>query len=217
MLGLLTLLLLRSVFLVLTLVIFALSVRRLLRSKTANAWLYAATAVFALLTFLGLLPWLSGMGRSHPVFFVFAAIAPGVWYGVVSMCNATRHTRYDSELERTVLRFAALARRLRVKPPLVLEDLVSPEMPQPVFRHTPRAAITRAEPQRSEPLLLTEAVLVAETNGRSRMSEATRTLLGIARGMRRNASSEGRRPKLLPPPRSTEGRSIPFLQATDSA
>lgn len=213
MLGLLLYLVFRTLLLALTLTIFFLAVRRLLMSKSANAWLYAATALFALLTFLGLLPWVLGIGRSHPVFFVLAAAAPAIWYGVVTMCNATRHARYDSELERTVQRFAGLASLIAAKSPLILDKTLRADVPQPVFRHAPQRP---AEPPATKrPLLLTNALPAQGTAARQRVSDATRTLLGIARGMRRNSSSEGRRPKLLPPPRK-EDRNIPLLRTGES-
>ena len=213
MLGLLSLLVIKSLLLILTLAVFSLAVRRLMLSKSANAWLYAATAIFALLTSLGLVPWTLGFGQSHPIFFVFAAMTPAIWYGVVTMCNTTRPMRYDSELERTVLRFAALA-RAQLSEPLMLRNPKFPEAPKPVFRHTPQPEIRDPEPVAERPLELSQQTRVVQ---RGRASEATRTLLGIARGMRRNRTSESRRVKLLPPPARAEDRSIPFLRTTESA
>lgn len=220
MLGLLPTLILKTLLLASMLVVFMLAARRLLLSTTANAWLYTATALFAFLTLVGLMPWGMGIGRSHPVFFLFAAAAPVVWYGVVTMCNSTRQARYDSELERTVLRLARLLRRLQSAAPQVFSEGSRTEAPIPVFRHTPRPAPrpapTPPRAQSARPLLLTDAVGEPKPNGRSRVSEATKSLLGIARGMRRNPSSEGRRPKLLPAPGRADERDIPFLQARES-
>lgn len=216
MLGLLPILVLRTLLLALTLVIFLLAARRLAMSKSANAWLYAATALFALLTLVGLLPWIMGLGKSHPVFFVFAAATPAVWYGVVTMCNATRQSHYDSDLERTVLRFAALAGMPKPGGPLLLTEPVRPDAPVPVFRHAPQVSQEAPNPPEEQPLLLTDPQPVQASTTRSRVSEATKTLLGIARNMRKNSSSEGRRPKLLPAPKRAESREIPFLRARES-
>lgn len=219
MLGLLSLLLIKSLLLIVVLAVFWLAVRRLLLSRSANAWLYAATSIFSLMTLLGLLPWALGIGTTHPVFFVFAAMTPTVWYGVVTMCNATRPMRYDSELERTILRFLSLARVPRFTEPLVLVDPKWPEAPMPVFRHTapeiPDTNVSRPVAKAAVAERGQKAAPVGETR-RSRVSEATRSLLGVARGMRRNESSEIRRIKLLPPPMRTEDRSIPFLKAPES-
>lgn len=217
MLGLLFLLVIKSLFLILTLVVFGLAVRRLLLSNSANAWLYAATALFSLLTSLGLIPWTLGVGQSHPVFFVFAAMTPAIWYGVVTMCNATRPLQYDSEMERTFVRFASLLRVPRASSPLVLQDPRFPEAPLPVFRHTPKPATRMPEPvTEPAPERSLAAPQQARVLRRARASEATRSLLGIARAMRRNKSSEGRRIKLLPPPARAEDRSLAFLRTSES-
>lgn len=222
MLGLLLIVVFKTLVLAFALVIFMLSGRRLLYSKSANAWLYGATAVFAFLTILGLMPWVLGLGRSHPVFFVLAAAAPVVWYGVVSICDEGRETRFRSELERALLRLAALVREGAGRPPLVLRDPVPADMPTPVFRHTPTSSPTpesvapaRSKP-RNRPLVLTDAVAAPAAIGRARMSEATATLLGVAREMRRNASSEGRRPKLLAAPRRKEKAELSYLRVEET-
>ena len=186
MFGLLFLIVIKSAFLILPSTVVWLAFRRLLLSKSANAWLYAATALFALATTIGLVPWASGVGTSHPIFFVFAAMTPAIWYGVAILCNSTRSVAYDSELERTLLRLKELMRAETSEQPLVLLAPHWPDTPTPVFRHRPSAEkITPAVPG-DKPA--------------SRASEATLSLLRIARMMRGNTSSETRRIKLLPPP-----------------
>jgi hypothetical protein len=218
MLGLLFLLVIKSLLLILTLAVFGLALRRLMLSNSANAWLYAATALFALLTSLGLVPRTLGFGHSHPVFFVFAAMTPAIWYGVVTMCNSTRPLRYDSELERTFVRFTTMLSTPRLTSPLVLKDPKFPDAPQPVFRHTPSSGLGMPEPV-MEPVLEqpSPAPKEARVLRRGRASEATQSLLGIARAMRRNKTSESRRIKLLPPPARAEDRSLGFLRTTESA
>ena len=212
MLGPLVFILIKTFVLILPLTVFWLAVRRLALSSSANAWLYAATSIFSFLTALGLAPWVFG-GTSHPVFFVFSAMAPAIWYGVVTLCNSTRSTGYDSDLERTFLRFADLARIPRRSEPLVLEDPEWPEVPLPVFRHSRPDSI--AEPAETAPK--------PEAPGRdiatriSRASEGAWTLLSVARNMRGHASSERRRIKLLPPPDRAEDRKMSFLRQTESA
>jgi hypothetical protein len=193
----------KTAVLILPLTVAWLAVRRLTLSKSANAWLYAATALFALLTFLGLVPWAFGIAAPHPVFLVFAAMTPAIWYSVVRLCNTTRSVDYDNELERTFERLSALARKAPVSDLLILEGPSWPDAPQPMFRHTPAAEPQDAPQPRPGTI--------------ARASEATMNLLQIARSMRGNASSEARRIKLLPPPQRAERVSMPFLKSTESA
>ena len=153
MFGVLTLLLVKLGLVLLPATAFWLSTRRLVRSRTANAWLYAATSVFSLVTLLGLAPWAFGIGKSHPLFFVLAAIAPAIWYGVVTLCNSTRHLRYDSDLERTVINVLSRLNEHRPKlAPLILERPEWPDAPKPVFRHSrpPNSSATSQRPANVE-------------------------------------------------------------------
>lgn len=203
MFGLFLLLVIKTFVISLPLSVVWLAFRRLMLSKSANAWLYAATGIFALLTTIGLAPWALGAGAPHPVFLVFAAMVPAVWYSVALLCNSTRSVGYDSELERTLHRLWSMSRPARQEPPLVLHGPQWPDAPQPVFRHTPvpkRDTDTERRPTR-----------IARATG------ATRSLIQIARTMRGNASSDPRRVKLLPPPSRAEMKDMPFLKATNSA
>jgi hypothetical protein len=206
MLGLLFVFLVKLGLMILPLTVFFLAGRRLLLSRSANAWLYAAAALIAWVTALGLTPWTLGFGATHPVFFVFAAMTPALWYAVASLCNASHHMRYDSDLERTFLRLASMLRPAARRDPLVLEGADWPDAPKPVFRHSrPGFAPDLAGPGAISP-----------PTQRHRASEATARLIEITRTMRRNRTSEDRRIKLLPPPERSGSANLPFLNPASS-
>lgn len=214
MLGLLISFLVKLGLMILPLAVLVLASRRLLRSRSANAWLYAATALFAWITTLGLVPWTFGFGGTHPVFFVFAAMTPAVWYSVATLCNSSRHMRYDSEFERTFLRLARAMKPVQRPAPLILEGADWPDAPVAVFRHskpTPEAddiPARKAQPRSK-----------AQTRRAERDTEptiSTRRLLDITRTMRRNRTSEDRRIKLLPPPDAV-GANSPYMRPFNSA
>lgn len=196
--GLILLLLVKTCLLILPLTVFWLAFRRLTLSKSANAWLYAASGTFALVTALGLLPWAFGVGTSHPVFFLFAAMTPTVWYGVVMLCNASRSVGYDSELERAFQRIVMATQTRARSQPLILEQPQWPGTPTPVFRHREPGPANRAAP-------------MAEKKA-PKKSDTAMSILSITRTMRRNESSEGRRVKLLPAPSAAELGNLPFLK-----
>ena len=207
MLGLIFSFVFKTAFLVVCLSVTYLALRRFLLSKSSNAWLYAAMFMLAFLTTLGLSPWLTGFGRTHPIFLLFATMLPAIWYGVVMLCNSTRYVSYDSELENVVRRIATLANAKRSDGiPLLLEEPQWPEAPMAVFQHTP-----------VEPPRIPEIFANNPNPPSSRISETTQSLLGIARSMRGNPSSDRRRMKLLPPPERTTAESMPFLKAGKSA
>lgn len=203
--GLIALLFLKTAVLIAPLAVVFLAFRRLVLSRSANAWLYASSGLFALVTTLGLVPWALGTGNSHPVFFVFAAMVPTVWYGVVLMCNAARTVRYDIELEHTFGILARLARTRSFQVPLILENPEWPDVPAAVFRHTPRTTKVTPEP------------LETDVKQISQEPDGPRTILEVARSMRCNSSSEGRRIKLLPGPRKTAPTELPFLKSAKPA
>lgn len=217
MLGLLVLFLVKLGLMILPLTVLCLAGRRLLLSRSANAWLYAAASCFAWVTVLGLTPWALGFGSSHPVFFVFAAMIPAVWYSVVTLCNSPRHLAYDSEMERTFLRLTAIMRQ-NIKPaPLILEGADWPDAPTPVFRHSD-AAPERPMPAEAEvatqaPPPVSEAAPAQPAPDDAPVSR----LLEITRTMRRNRTSDDRRIKLLPPPASQRHTSLAFLNSPGPA
>ena len=99
MLGLLVYLVIKTILLIVPLTVAWLAIRRFLRSKSGNAWLYAATAMFAGITSIGLTPWAFGFGASYWVFFAFACMSPAVWVAVAILCNASRWVDYADDVE----------------------------------------------------------------------------------------------------------------------
>ncbi|NNF90694.1 MAG: hypothetical protein HKM96_04875 [Boseongicola sp.] len=213
MLGLLISLLVKMGLMILPLTVFCLAGRRLFLSRSANAWLYAATAGFAWVTALGLTPWTFGFGTTHPVFFVFAAMTPAIWYSVATLCNASRHLSYDSEMERTFLRLAAIVRQKTKPAPLILEGADWPDAPKPVFRHTASEPAPEHEPEAPAPQ---RPVAPQAAKLHQAASDATGRILEVTRTMRRNRTSEDRRIKLLPPPDKAGKSNLPFLNPASS-
>lgn len=168
--GLLFLVVFRSLLLILPASVAWLAFRRLAMSETQNAWIYAATGLFAGFTFAGLMPWAVGLARPGALFFVFAAFSPAVWMAVVTIVAPQTRTRYDfdevSEEEDTGA----------AEPPLILEEPEWPDAPVAVFRHHKPSGLNESgDPPRS--------VLAIAREMRGRRS-----------------SDKRRGPKLLPPP-----------------
>lgn len=183
----------RGLAVLLPLSVGLLAFRRLALSKTDNAWIYAASCLFAAVTVAGVLPWMLGLAEVNRVLAAFALSSPVLWIGVVMLCERPHPGRYGDDpfaspaerfIDRTRARLSATKR--------ALED--RQEGAVPVFRHT-RAP---AEPAPTVP---------AQTS-------TARTLLELARDIRGNRSSERRRPKLLPPP---ESHDLPFLRSSGDA
>lgn len=216
MLGLLVLLLVKMGLMILPLTVLCLAGRRLFLSRSANAWLYAATAGLAWVTALGLTPWAFGFGTSHPVFFVFAAMTPAIWYSVATLCNSSRHMAYDSELERTFLRLATIVRQRTAPEPLILEGADWPDAPKAVFRHSATTHEPAADADVATPETEPTAPPPEVGEVHKRASETTGRLLDITRTMRRNRNSEDRRIKLLPPPEAPGKSNFPFLNPAGS-
>ncbi len=193
-LGPLFLLLFRSFVVLLPLTIGWLAFRRLIISKSGNAWIYAITCLFAAVTSAGLLPWALGITQAAWVFFLLAAFCPAIWIGVVTVCDMSRRTIYGQDPMRdTVMTFTSRQKAA----PLVLENPKMPGVPIPVFRH--RAPDTGKISYVKEPLPV-----------KAEDAPAKRSLLSIAREMRGRDSSEERRTKLLPAP---EMKRLPFLES----
>ncbi len=185
-------LLLRAVIIVLPLSTGWLALRRLLLSRSTNAWVYAVTCLFAAITVAGLMPWALGLDRVSWVFFLFAAFSPAIWVGVILLCDIHHGgAPYDAG---TTPEDAPVFTTNQRPAPLILENPDWPGAPMPVFRHAGEKGGTRP----------------ASMPRRARQQEPAKSLMSVAREMRGNVNSEGRRPKLLPPPRNDFD--LPFLK-----
>ena len=215
MLGLLVLFFIKTILVIVPLTVTFLAVRRLLRSKSGNAWLYAVTSMFAAITTVGVAPWAFGLGESHWVFFVFACMSPAVWIAVAILCNATRSVEYVDDVEWALRNLSDLwdlfgPRRTGSDrhDALILSDPVWPDNPVPVFRHSRAVAVTTPPP--ASDAQLSEEALAEER------ADTARRILSVARSMRRNPSSDSRRIKLLPPPHANGDTNLPFLKSSRS-
>lgn len=186
-------LLFRSLVILLPATIGWLAFRRLVISKSGNAWIYAVSCLFAAVTAAGLLPWALGLAKVSWVFFLLSAFCPAIWIGVVTVCDMSRRTLYGPDpVADTVLTFSS-----RQKPaPLVLENPELPGAPIPVFRH--RSTDTGVD-------TFTPCALPAKIEP----APEKRSLMSVAREMRGNDTSDARRPRLLPAP--DIGR-LPFIK-----
>ena len=186
-------LLFRVLFVVLPLTMGWLAFRRLMLSRSANAWNYATTCLFMAVLAAGLLPWMLGLGSANWLFFMFSATSPVIWMGVVMICDPVNQpSAYDPEVSDEAEAVPVFAPRLNTaqpERPLVLEKPDWPDAPTPVFRHKMAA-----------PDMATAGADQA----------ASRSLLAVAKGMRGNINSENRRPRLLPAP-DHYGTDLPFL------
>lgn len=171
-----------------------LSFRRLALSTSSNAWIYAVMCLFSAVSAAGVAPWAVGLTTINLVSLGCALVCPALWVGVIMVCDTTQGRRYGPDP-------IADAAKQFVRPkapepaPLILENPDFPKPPEPIFRHREKPA---AEPTAMPP---------------SVASTGAQNILSLARGMRTNATSEKRRPKLLPaPPRSD----YPFVDPSRS-
>ena len=184
---------LKSLVVLFPLTVGWLAFRRLAISKSSNAWIYAVICLFAAVTAAGVLPWTLGLTGLNWVLVLMALISPVLWLGIILICDVSRSHRYGGDPLIEAAR-SVVQRPAQKLTPLVLDDPVLPEAPKPVFRHRAPAPAPVEKPREVSP--------------------ATRTLLSLARDIRGNPSSDRRRPKLLPPPVSTE---LTFLKGTERA
>ena len=190
----LMLLVIHAVVVVLPLTVGMLAFRRLLFSQTTNAWIYAATCLFASITAIALLPWAIGIATTSSVFFLFSAISPIIWLTVVMACDQERIApHYDANNAEGDEAKKELVMTFRPRP-LILERPEWPDAPIPVFRH----------------LSVPVATIPASANHYDDDEETPKSLTSIVLGMRRNKNSDGRRPKLLPAPVDVD-TGLPFL------
>lgn len=179
-------LILRSLVVFFPLTVSWLAFRRLALSKSTNAWIYAAMCLFAVVSAAGVLPWTLGITAMNWLLILPALICPMLWVGVLMLCDMSRSHRYGSDPLVTAAR--RMAQKSIPMAPLILTDPEFVDGPKPVFRHKAEKV-----PEKPKP----------------RLSAGTQNMLSLARDIRDNASSDRRRPKMLPSPSSFE---LPFLE-----
>lgn len=121
--GLLSSIFIKSMVLLVPLTVTWLAFRRLVKSRTTNAWLYAAAGLLTALTSAGLAPWAVGLSQANWLFFVLAAFSPAIWLGVVTVCGYYSQNSYGDAVQEVA------------HPPLILEQPDWPDAPTAVFRH----------------------------------------------------------------------------------
>ena len=216
MLGLLVYLVIKTILVIVPLTVTWLAIRRLLRSKSGNAWLYAVTSMFAGITSVGLTPWAFGIGASHWVFFAFACMSPAVWVAVAVLCNASRTVDYVDDVEWAMRHLREIKELYRGPKAtadgndlLILSNPTWPDHPVPVFRHAIDSAKEEPKPAPSKQSARLKLTTTQEVTAQK--------IIRIAKTMRRNPSSDPRRIKLLPPPRADGNTDLPFLKSSRSA
>ena len=190
----------RAIVVVLPLTVGWLAFRRLMLSRSANAWIYAIVCLFAAVTSASLIPWTLGLGSGNWLIFLFSAISPAIWMTVIMICDANHHrTHYefgpDPDVTFVATPKAAAAPEIdenrTSERPLILEEPDWPEAPVAVFRHVGEPANTHHAPRQAR-------------------DEGTDSILSIARDMRGNSNSDARRPRMLPSPDRLDD-TLPFL------
>ena len=180
---------LKSLVVLFPMTVVWLAFRRLAMSKSDNAWIYAATCLFAAVTAAGILPWALGIAPLNWVLLGLAVLCPVFWVATIAICDMSRAPRYRPDALADTAK--TIVERTKVKlPPLLLSNPETAETAPVMFRHRKRG------PEKEK--------------RQKQRSEATNTIINLARDIRYNASSEGRRPKLLPPP--ADRRDMPFLK-----
>lgn len=174
------LLLFRALFVVLPLTVAWLAFRRLMRSRSSNAWIYAGTCLLTSILTAAMLPWSLGLGSANSLVLVLSFFSPAIWLGVIMICDPPNvTTKYDPQEVDDTVDVPEFRTRSAPQKPLILEKPNWPDAPTPMFRHTGAEAKLAPVPILEEP---------------------RKSLLSIARGMRGNSNSDQRRPKLLPAP-----------------
>ena len=172
---------LKVLLLALPLSVALLALRRLLASQSANAWLYGASLLYALVTATGVLPWALNLAQAAGLFLSLSALSPVVWLIVVVLCDRERMNRYDnSPLVRP---------RVEAPATLVLTDPVLP--PVPMFRHSrPGGLVGSAAPRATD-----VAPAPARRTAPKVERPAARGVLAVARAMRGQAFDEADTPR----------------------
>lgn len=161
---------LRALILLVPLAVAWLAIRRLVRSETTNAWIYAATGLLTAFTATGLAPWAFGVGEASWYFFPLAALSAPLWVAVVMICDLDRRPAYGEEVPSVR--------------PLLLTDPIAP-----VGEAASGTAMFRSSRGGARSVRIVD---------RRDSAEAFREVLTVAREMRGNVSTEARRmPKTL--------------------
>lgn len=206
-----------SFVVLLPVVVGGLAFRRLTKSTSSNAWIYAVTCLFAAVTTAGLLPWALGISASSWIFFVLAAFCPAIWFGVTSICDVSRKQSYGEGTEADDIPPVLFKAHQAAPAPLVLNDPVV-DLPLPVFSHRTAANVDAPSPKKTPALKPEPEVEVVEPDLVAQDAEpqpiGKKSVLDVAREMRRNKSTEERRPKLLPAPSISE---LPFIKTSGTA
>ena len=197
----------KTVFMAVPFGVAWLAFRRLALSETSNAWIYAGVGLFAAFTAAGLAPWALGAGPVGWFYFVFAAFCPLIWVSVVVVCGIGRPPAYDAPQDETTEdKIAPLRLTTPTSPPLILESPEWPDAPEPTFRHYDAILSPANE---NLPMIDADSETEAKAN-------RDKSLLEIARDMRGNATSAGRRlrPLLPAPDAMSDLQKFPFLKRT---
>lgn len=103
-----------------------LAIRRLMLSRSKNAWLYAITAVIALVVIAGLAPWVFAADTTEPRLIAAALALPPLWLAIVLYAGPGKGRPYDPD---------QVAREPEHRQPLLLSDPITSSVTPPVFRH----------------------------------------------------------------------------------
>ena len=208
-----------SFVVMLPVVVGILAFRRLTKSTSSNAWIYAVTCLFAAVTTAGLLPWALGISSSNWIFFVLAAFCPATWFGVTTICDVSRKRSYEADDQDISTVFFKAARKAPPAPLVLREPIM--EMPLPMFSHREPANVDAPSLKKPPVLKPVPAVAVVPTVTKPdpvvdapAQPIGEKSILDVAREMRRNASTDERRPKLLPAPSISE---LPFIKSSGTA
>ncbi|MBT8412900.1 MAG: hypothetical protein KJO30_01110 [Boseongicola sp.] len=201
----------KTFFLGLPLAVAWLALRRLMLSKTVNAWIYAGAGLFAVFTAVGLAPWALGFQPISWMFLIFAFLCPPLWLATVVLCGMGRVSGYDMaefEAEEHTKTEDVDATPKARPAPLMLVEPIWPEPEQP-----PEQPIVTANPVfKTHRSILRNARDMASARLKSESED--RSVLDVARSMRGNPNTAKRRMRpLLPPPHAmSDLPNLPFLQ-----
>ena len=130
-------LIVRAAVLSMPIAVGVLAFRRLLLSRTANAWVYALAVGYAAFSTMGLMPWAVGLEPVSASFIVLAMVCPPLWIAIVLVCGMGRQAPYKIEDD------AFHDHSPAPLDPLLLTNPVVPE-PVPVFRHHRRKIVAKS-------------------------------------------------------------------------